>query len=221
MLRGLVNHEATPPLSYVYEWLGVKAFGTSEFALRLPSALVGIALVPVVYVAGRDLAGRRAGLIAALLAACNPFLVWHSQDARSYSLLVLFVAGTIAALAGERLWWWAAMAIGALLSHYFALFVLVPEAAWLLRSRGRAAWAPVAVAAAPLIPLAVLALSQPNEGASWIAGSSIINRSSRCRRATSSATSWRSRPGSCAGLLVAIPLASRSCARCAIAPAAR
>ena len=33
MLRGLVNHEATPPLSYFCEWLGVKAFGTSEFAL--------------------------------------------------------------------------------------------------------------------------------------------------------------------------------------------
>lgn len=205
MLRGLVNHEATPPLSYVYEWLGVKAFGTSEFALRLPSALVGIALVPVVYVAGRDLAGRRAGLIAALLAACNPFLVWHSQDARSYSLLVLFVAGTIAALAGERLWWWAAMAIGALLSHYFALFVLVPEAAWLLRSRGRAAWAPVAVAAAPLIPLAVLALSQPNEGASWIAGSSIINRIVQVPAGYIVGYQLALAAGVVAGLLVAIP----------------
>jgi 4-amino-4-deoxy-L-arabinose transferase-like glycosyltransferase len=206
MLRGLVDHEATPPLSYVLDWLGVQAFGTSEFALRLPAALAGIALVPVVYVAGRDLAGRRAGLIAALLAACNPFLVWHAQDARSYSLLVLFVAGTIAALARGRLWWWAAMAIGALLSHYFALFVLIPEGVWLLRSRGRAAWGPIAVAAAPLVPLAVLALSQPNEGASWIAASSIFNRILQVPAGYLVGYQLALAAGVVAGLLVAVPV---------------
>jgi mannosyltransferase len=99
----VLHTESTPPLSYVYEWLCTKLIGTSEFALRLPFALLGIALVPVMYVAARSLAGRRAALIAAALTACNPMLVWHAQDARAYTMLALLLAGTIAALAQGRL----------------------------------------------------------------------------------------------------------------------
>src|SRR4029078_10711818 len=94
LLERVVNRESTPPLSCVYEWGSTKVIGTSEFALRLPFALLGIALVPVMYLAARELAGRRAGLIAAALAACNPMLIWHAQDARAYTLLALLLAGT-------------------------------------------------------------------------------------------------------------------------------
>jgi mannosyltransferase len=176
MLDHVLHKESTPPLSYIYEWLATKPIGTSELALRLPFALAGIAVVVVVYVAGRDLAGRRAGLIAAGLAATNPFLVWHSQDARSYTLLVLFLAGTIVALRRDRLWWWAALAVAALATHHFAIFIVLPEAAWLLRERGRAARAPVALAGAALVPLAVLALSQADDRSAWIGSTSIVNR---------------------------------------------
>jgi len=68
LFERVVNRESTPPLSYLYEWASTKVIGTSEFALRLPFALLGIALVPVMYLAARELAGRRAGLIAAALA---------------------------------------------------------------------------------------------------------------------------------------------------------
>src|SRR4051794_29935528 len=51
LLHALVHTEVTPPLSYLFEWLSVQAFGTNEFAMRLPFALMGIAVVPVVYVA--------------------------------------------------------------------------------------------------------------------------------------------------------------------------
>src|SRR5207248_3734070 len=136
----VVQRESTPPLSYVYEWLWTKAIGTSEFALRLPFALLGVALVVVMYLAARALAGERAGLIAAALAACNPMLVWHAQDARSYALVALLLAGTILALARQRLWWWAALAAAAMATHHFAIFIVAPEALWLLREPGRAAW---------------------------------------------------------------------------------
>lgn len=176
MLRRVVDHESTPPLSYAYEWLATKVTGTGEFGLRLPFALVGIAVVPVVYVAARDLAGRRAGLIAAALAATNPLLVWHAQDARSYSLLVLFLTGTIIALGRGRLWWWSWLAVAALATHHFAIFIVAPEAAWLLRERGRAVWPQVAVCAAALVPLAVLAAAQAGARSSWIAGLSLLTR---------------------------------------------
>jgi mannosyltransferase len=177
LFERIANRESTPPLSYLYEWGSTKVIGTSEFALRLPFALVGIALVFVVYDATRLLAGRRAGLFAAALVACNPMLVWHSQDARSYILLALLVAGTIDALVRRRLWWWAVLAAAALGTHYFAVFIVLPEAAWLLRgSGGRAAWRFVAVPAVTAIPLAVLASSQTGARQAWIEGISFITR---------------------------------------------
>ena len=169
----IVDRESTPPLSYVYEWLWTKVIGTSEFGLRFPFALLGIALVPVVYAAARALTGRRAGLIAAALAACNPMLVWHAQDARSYTLLALFIAGTVWALATDRGWWWAALAVCAMATHHFAIFIVAPEAAWLLHTRGRTAWRFLVPPAAAMVPLAALALSQTGARQSWITGVSL------------------------------------------------
>jgi 4-amino-4-deoxy-L-arabinose transferase-like glycosyltransferase len=169
----IVNRESTPPLSYLYEWLWTKVIGTSEFALRLPFALLGIALVPVVYAAARALAGRRAGLIAAALAACNPMLIWHAQDARSYTLLALFLAGTVWALATARPWWWAGLAVGAMATHHFAIFIVAPEAVWLVSTRGRGALRYVVPPAVALVPLAALALSQTGARQAWIAGVSL------------------------------------------------
>ena len=42
--------------------------------------------------AGAAFCSRRVGLVAAALVAVHPFLVWYSQEARSYSLLVLLGA---------------------------------------------------------------------------------------------------------------------------------
>lgn len=66
--------------------------GASEWALRLPSALLGVALVgAVAWLAGRW-AGRQAIAPAAWLAAGSPFLVWYAQEARNYTLLMLCAA---------------------------------------------------------------------------------------------------------------------------------
>ena len=61
LFHQVAEQEANPPLFYVVEWLWTRVAGTSEIALRLPSALCGIALVPVAYAIGRRLASERAG----------------------------------------------------------------------------------------------------------------------------------------------------------------
>ncbi len=64
--------------------------GTGEIALRLPSALAGIATVPVAWAIGRELAGpARGDRCCAALVAVNPLFVWYSQEARAYGLFVL------------------------------------------------------------------------------------------------------------------------------------
>jgi predicted membrane-bound mannosyltransferase len=151
MLSGVAHTESTPPLYYVLAWLWAKLFGTTEAGLRSLSALFGTIAVPVAWRAAREWFRRpAAGLIAATLVAVNPFFVWYSQEARSYSLLILTAVLTILTL-GRALndrtprayAAWAAAAAAALLTHYFAAFLVAPEAIWLLwatrHGTGRAA----------------------------------------------------------------------------------
>ena len=89
MLAGIRRTESTPPLYYVLAWLWTRVFGTGEVGLRSLSAVFGVATVPAAFAAGRELVSRRAGIVAAALAAASPYLVWYSQEGRSYALYAL------------------------------------------------------------------------------------------------------------------------------------
>jgi mannosyltransferase len=162
MVGQIPDSESTPPLYYLLAWPWSKVLGTGEAGLRSFSALAGTAAVPVAYLAGRELVSRRAGTIVAALAAANPLLVWEGQEARSYALLTLTAGLSLLfftrALAGRQMGWWALTSVVALATHYFAAFLVLPEAVWLARLRGRkaaAAIAAVLVAAGALLPLAL------------------------------------------------------------------
>jgi mannosyltransferase len=193
MLHRIPEAESTPPLYYLLAWLWSKVFGLGEVGLRSLSALLGSALVPAVYAAGRRLCSERVGLAAAALAAVNPLLVWYSQEARSYALLALLAAVSLWAFArlidGEGglapLVWWTLASALALATHYFAAFLVLPEAAWLvsrpeLRRRVAVAVAAVAATAAALVPLA---LTQRSLGlASFIAEEPLLERVARAAK---------------------------------------
>ena len=91
-LRSVVHTENTPPLWYILEWADSRVLGTGELALRLPSALAGVATVLVAWAIGRELAGRRAAILCATFVAVNPLFIWYSQEARAYGLFVLSAA---------------------------------------------------------------------------------------------------------------------------------
>jgi mannosyltransferase len=165
-LSTLPSSESTPPLYYVLAWLWSVPFGTGEVGLRSLSALIGTATIPVAYGAGAALSSRRVGLIAAALVAVSPTLIWYSQEARAYGLLVflsalsfLFLILALQEPSRRRLLWWAGASALALASHYFAVFLVAPEAVVLLaRRRGpwtNAAVAGVVAAGILLLPLAV------------------------------------------------------------------
>ncbi|HET7377478.1 MAG TPA: glycosyltransferase family 39 protein, partial [Anaerolineae bacterium] len=73
-----------PPLYYylLHFWRGV--FGVSEFALRSLSAMLGVLLVGLTFLIGRKAFSAGIGLLAALVAAINPFQIYYSQEARMY-----------------------------------------------------------------------------------------------------------------------------------------
>jgi mannosyltransferase len=132
-LSSVARTEDTPPLWYVLDWAITRVFGTGLVALRMLSALAGIATVPVAWAIARRLAGSRAALATALLVAVSPLLVWYSQEARAYGLFVLLAAVAmlcfLRALESPtpgRVGQFALSGSLALLTHYFAVFLLAP-----------------------------------------------------------------------------------------------
>jgi mannosyltransferase len=163
VLSEIPRSEATPFAYYVVASAWGFLFGLGEVGLRSLSALAGTATIPVAYGAGAVLVSRRAGVVAGALVAVNPFLVWYSQEARSYALLALLGAGSVfgfgLALRGSRrsLAAWAVVSALAIATHYFAVFLVAAEAVWLLvRVRPRRG-----AVVASLLPAATLCVHVP------------------------------------------------------------
>ena len=179
MIGLIPQTETTPPLYYCIAWVWARVFDYGETPLRALSALAGVLTVPVAYAAGMKLISRRAGVVAAALTACNPLLIWYSQEARSYSLLVLLTAMSLLAFAyvcsdpsPRTVAAWVIASALALATHYYALLVIVPEALWLLaiHRRVRPVQVGIAVVGACGLALIPLAIGQNGTGhASWIA----------------------------------------------------
>ncbi len=113
-------------------WAG--AAGTSDWAIRYFSVVCAVLAIPLIYVLGRHLYGRTAGLIAALLLATNPFAVYYAQEARMYAQILALSLGVavtlLLALRRNRLVYWLGFVLfsaGCLYTHYFA--ALGPAAA--------------------------------------------------------------------------------------------
>lgn len=81
------NH---PPFYYLFLHFWMK-LNRSEFFLRLPSIVFGTTSVCLVYLLGKKLAGKKAGLLSSTLFALSPLHVYFSAEARMYSLLTFLI----------------------------------------------------------------------------------------------------------------------------------
>lgn len=176
MLSAWNHAEGNPPLYFILGWGWAKLFGTGEAGLRSMSAVAGTALIPVTYLCGREFVSRRAGLVAAALATVNPFLIWYSQEAREYMLLALFAGGSLFFFARawraptrQNLALWALLSALALLTQYFAGFLVAAEAVALLyRARSRATVAAVGAVAAVELALIPHVLHNFTNQLQWV-----------------------------------------------------
>jgi 4-amino-4-deoxy-L-arabinose transferase-like glycosyltransferase len=201
MLGLLPQSESTPPLYYGVAWFWVRIFGDHEAGLRSLSAVAGVLVIPVAYGAAAKLtagqrparhpaalgqaapasSGCRAGVITAALVACSPLLIWYSQEARAYELLVLLTGISLlgfaharAAPSGRWLAVWAVASALALATHYYALVAVVPEAVWLLADHPRDRRVQIAIGVVVLCGLALLPLATTQNATkrdAWIAHS--------------------------------------------------
>ena len=121
-----------PPLAFALFRGWSHLLGTSEFSMRVLPALLNLIGIPTLYALGSRIQGQRTGLLAALLWALHPFLIWHAQDARNYAIWAAFSAVALwlalRALERQRKVDWALYIIVAAFTaytYYLELFTLV------------------------------------------------------------------------------------------------
>jgi uncharacterized membrane protein len=179
-----LRHDGSPPLYYMllHVWMGL--FGSGDFAVRALSGVLSAAALPLIWVAGRKIGGRRAAVAAVILLGASPFAIRFGTEARMYSLLGLL------ALAGllivhhllERPSAGGAIGLAVitgllLLTHYWALYFVAAVgillAARLVRARDRGtilALAGLAASGLFLVPwLPVFTYQLAHTGTPWAA----------------------------------------------------
>lgn len=209
MATGIAN-QAEAPLYFVvtYAWRAI--LGHGEVATRFVSLLAGVATVPLGYAAVRVLLNRRAALGAAALLATSPMLVWYSTDARAYSLWLFLCTLSLLFWAHARVrdaWWafdgWTVASALAFATHYFAIALIVPEAALLIGAspnRRRALRAVGGVALALLMIAPLVEYQRVHGSADWIGKIPLDHRLFAANRA------FAVGPGANAGFLeIAVP----------------
>jgi mannosyltransferase len=155
------------PLYYVvlHFWIGL--VGDSEFTVRFFSLICGVLSVPLIFKLGRWWVGRGGSLLAATLCATSPYLVWYSQDAKMYALLLLLsMLSTLIyllALERNRIYLWLSYLVTVGISMYVHLLavliipfhVLLFLATWPRYRTALKSWlATFAILVLPYLPLA-------------------------------------------------------------------
>ncbi len=163
-LRILWRREANMSLYYLilHFWLRL---GGTETWIRTLSLIFGVAAIPVIYWLGRRLFNPQVGVFAASLLTVNAFHLRYSQEARSYSLMVLlcllsslyFIKSVREPSRPNRIAYVALSSL-AVYAHFYSLLLIATH--WIsvrllpLADRPvgfQRAWKQIAIAVAPVI----------------------------------------------------------------------
>jgi mannosyltransferase len=126
----VVGGEFNPPLFYWMEHY-MLMLGNTEIILRLLPAIFGILTIPVIYYVGKEFIDKNVGIIAAAVFTFSPFLIFYSQEARAYAMMMFFVATSMIfyfrAMKNDELLNWLLFSIFsalALWSHFYAFIII-------------------------------------------------------------------------------------------------
>jgi len=80
-----------PPTYYLCAKLSAFIHGgIDNFSIRLPALIFGILAIPAAYLAGKELKNNTLGILTAIVVAIDYPLIYYSQNARPYSMVLLF-----------------------------------------------------------------------------------------------------------------------------------
>ncbi len=170
LVAELFSPNAGYPLYHLLLKAWVLIAGDGEWALRFPSALAGALVVPVLMAAVGELSSHhthsrdvRVAAVIGALVALSPYALWHAQDAKVYSLVILASAVLLWTLLRafrldtRRAWLlFAAVALISVFVHRLALLSLAGAALVLglhlgHRNAGMQRWSAAAFIAIALV----------------------------------------------------------------------
>jgi len=119
---------------YLLAHFWVLPFELTEVSIRLLSAVFGVLSIGMMYLVGRQLFGERVALISSFFMAVSEFQIHYSQEARFYSLFVLFTLISLycyilALRTKQSRHWILNLLINILLfyTHTYAIFIFAAE----------------------------------------------------------------------------------------------
>jgi hypothetical protein len=154
-------------LHSVLVWISCRVLGNSLWAMRLPALLAGVALILLVYLTARRLAGRNAALLAAgLIAVSGPFVL-YSVNARGYAqqavLLVVMLYLATELVAGATASYWVLFAAATVAGFWTAptmLYSYLIVLIWLIWEGGQRMLRP-AIITSTITALAIIFVYMP------------------------------------------------------------
>ena len=98
-IAGSVKQDGAPPLYYYLLHFWMELFGQSNLATRSLEGVIGVATLPVAWLAGNRFGGRTVAWTTLVLLASAPFAVYYATEARMYGLIILLTGCGFLALA--------------------------------------------------------------------------------------------------------------------------
>ena len=119
-----------PPLVFLIQHVFMRIFGESAFVFRLPSALLGIVSVYLLFLIGKTLFSEKVGLLAAALSAVNTHHLFISrlglQEAYVVFFLLLASYLFLRSFESDSFFIWTGAALGFGFLTKYTTFILVP-----------------------------------------------------------------------------------------------
>jgi 4-amino-4-deoxy-L-arabinose transferase-like glycosyltransferase len=85
-----LTQDYTPPLYYLAAHYSMVLFGQNQTAIRIPSAIFGVLLIPIMFFVGKEYRDELFGLIAAGFTTIFYNAFFYSRYGRSYSMVLMF-----------------------------------------------------------------------------------------------------------------------------------
>ena len=133
------SHSNQPPLYFLILNWWIHLWGTGEIAIRSLSVIFGVLAVFMTYLAGKELFDSKTGLIASFISAISQFYIYHAQDARAYSLLLLLSLVScfffIKILKQDKIWHYPCYFLATVLlgyTHIYGIFIIASQIVYFL-----------------------------------------------------------------------------------------
>ena len=141
-ISGALRHDGHPPLYYYLLHWWIELFGIGDVAVRALSGVFAVATLPLAWLAGRRIGGKRVAWLVLIVVATSPYAFRYATEARMYAIVMFLVfAGYLAvrrALDNPTLPWLAlvaAITAALALTQYWDLYLIgVIGAALLFRA---------------------------------------------------------------------------------------